>query len=55
MPQSEEDIESVLGGQKRFKEVQAAHAQVAEMLSEDCSHLLRKAQAALSKASSAAK
>lgn len=53
VPSSEEEFEAVLNGSKRFQEVSAAHQQVADMLTEDCSHLLRKAQAAVNKAGGA--
>lgn len=53
VPGSEEDVEAVLCNNKRFREVQSAHTAVSDMLAEDCSHLLRKAQAALAKAGAA--
>lgn len=52
VPSSEEEFEAVLNGTKRFQEVSSAHQQVADMLTEECSHLLRKAQAAVNKATS---
>ena len=52
VPQTAEDIDQALGENKRFKDLLASHSQIEDMLAEDCSHLLRKAQTALSKASS---
>lgn len=40
----------MLFNNKRFREVQSAHTAVSDMLAEECSHLLRRAQAALAKA-----
>jgi hypothetical protein len=52
VPADEEDVDAALCNVKRFRDVQSAHTAVSEMLNEDCSHLLRKAQAALGKAGS---
>ena len=50
VPATEEEVEEVMRSAKQFKEVGAAHQQLCDMLTEDCSHLLRKAQAAQTKA-----
>ena len=54
VPATEDDIDAALSTNKRFKEIGVAHTQISDMLSEECAHLLRKAQAATSKAASAA-
>jgi uncharacterized membrane protein len=52
VPADEEDVDAALCNNKKFRDVQSAHSAVSEMLNEDCSHLLRKAQTALGKAGS---
>jgi len=49
-PTTDDDIEQVATNTKHFKPVLEAHQQVSDMMNEECSHLLRKAQAAVSKA-----
>ena len=47
------DMEVFLSSSKAFRGVVAAQEQVAEVLREDCYHVLRKAQAAVNKAAKA--
>ncbi|KAJ1437460.1 hypothetical protein B484DRAFT_477390 [Ochromonadaceae sp. CCMP2298] len=47
--EGEVDVDALLGD-KRFREVAALQTGVAEVLGEDCAHLLRRAQAAVTKA-----
>ena len=50
IPATDDDIEQVASHTKHFKPVLDSHQQIADMMNEECSHLLRKAQAAVSKA-----
>lgn len=45
-----EDINSVINNEKAFSSLLELESKLNAMLSEDCSHLLRKAQNAISKA-----
>jgi hypothetical protein len=47
IPANEDEFEEILRSNKAFTEVGAAHQQIVDMLTEDCSHLLRKAAAKL--------
>eukprot|EP01032_Pedospumella_encystans_P013840 gene13840-15916_t len=50
IPASDDDIDHIASGSKQLKPVTEAHQQITDMMNEECAHLLRKAQSAVSKA-----
>lgn len=50
LPGNDGEIESYIQGAKALAAPLEAHQKIAEMLKEECAHLLRKSQTAMSKA-----
>ncbi len=51
--QENSDVDSIISGSRAFSDVLETHSKVSDMLNEECAHLLRKAQTALSKSAKA--
>lgn len=50
IPATDDDVDHIATNSKQLKPVTEAHQQIVDMMNEDCAHLLRKAQSAVSKA-----